>query len=167
MARTKATTKPKPDYNDPLHISNEMAALDRKDYEYYDKLDDEQKKKFTPYLMLRWGSCVEGNQEAAQYYAVAMNEFANQNFWEINRHKKLQWMACCAASPGIGKQRHYWLGAAKKTSVDPLKKFIMEQFPSTKLSEIDLLIQQNSAEAILEWLQQHGLDNKMLTKILS
>jgi hypothetical protein len=38
---------------DPLYIGNEMAAFDRKDRAYYDKFTDEERKKFSTYLMCK------------------------------------------------------------------------------------------------------------------
>ena len=47
--------------SDKLSIKSETAALDRKDQGFYDSLTDEEKKKFSPYLMLRYSACVDGN----------------------------------------------------------------------------------------------------------
>lgn len=164
MATKKA--KVTRDYSDPLYIGNECAAIDRKDYDYYDKLTPEQQKKFSPYLLLRWGSCVEGGNDIAKYYAVAMNEFANQNFWDLSKHKKLQWLLVCTASPGIGKQKHYWLGAAQREKSNALRNLMQEQFPTMKLHDIDLMLELNSPEEILLWLEQLGMDATSLTKLL-
>lgn len=155
-------TKTKRDYNDPLSIWNEMAALDRKDYDYYDKLTDEQKKEFSPYLLLRWGSTVEGNGDIAKYYAVSANEFTNTDFWAIQKHKKLQWLTCCVMSPNVGKQKHYWLGAAKRESSSPIKKKLLEMLPNVKMDEIDLILATSSKEEIKAWLRLIGLDEKTL-----
>jgi hypothetical protein len=155
-------TQTKKDYNDPLAIHNEMAAFDRKEYDYYDRLDDDQKKKFSPYLMMRWGSTVEGNNDIAKYYTVATNEFVNTNLWTIQKHKKLQWLTCCAVSPGLGKQKHYWLGAAKGKGTSALKNILLEQLPNTKESDIDLILDMKSKEEIKEWLRQCGIEEKTL-----
>lgn len=158
-------TKSKRDWNDPLAIHNEMAAFDRKDYGYYDRLDDDQKKQFSPYILMRWGSTVEGNDDISKYYAVAVNEFVNGDFWSLNKHKKLQWLICCTASPGIGKQKHYWLGANKRESSNPFKKYLMEYYPNMKLDEIDLILKTHSIEELKDWLRRCGLDEKTLKQL--
>ena len=48
--------------SDRLHISNEMRQLDVKNRDFYDELDSEERKKFSTFLMLRWGSAVEGSR---------------------------------------------------------------------------------------------------------
>ena len=59
---------------DKLNIANEMAVFDRKDRTFYDSLTDEERKKFSPFLMIRWGSAVEGSRDLQEFYVIATNE---------------------------------------------------------------------------------------------
>jgi hypothetical protein len=154
-------TATKKQYNDSLAIWNEMSAFDKKDYNYYDRLTDDQKQKFSPYLLMRWGSTVEASVDIESFYTIAVNEYVNYNFWDLQKHKKLQWLSCCASSPNIGKQRHYWLGSNKKKS-SSLKKLLKEKLINIKEDEIDILISINSTEVIKEWLLQNGTESKIL-----
>ena len=164
MAKPKAKTKTtsRRDYDDPLALHNELAAIDRKDYTYFNRLTEDQKKQFSPYLMLRYSSAVEGSGDIAKYYAVATNEFVNQDFWALNGHKELQWLLCCTVSPGIGKQRHYWLGKAQKASGNKLRKLLLELLPQQKEDEIDLILKTNTKEEILLWISKMGLETANL-----
>ena len=45
---------------DKLNITNEMNCFDRKDRDFYNSLTEEERKKFSNYLMIRWGSSVQG-----------------------------------------------------------------------------------------------------------
>lgn len=159
-------TKTKREYNSNLAIWNEMSAFDRKDYNYYDKLTDDEKKQFSPYILMKWGANVEGNNNISKYYIAATNEYINNNFWDIQKHKKLQWLNLCVISPGIGKQRHYWITSSKKET-NKLKNKLLELFPERKKDEIDLILKVNSDETILEWLKQTGMDKKELNLIMS
>jgi len=47
---------------DKLSIANEMACFDRKDRDFYDNLTDDEKKKFSNFLMIRWGRSVNGSK---------------------------------------------------------------------------------------------------------
>ena len=60
--------------SDKLNIANEMAQFDRKNREFYNSLTDEEKKKFSNYLMVRWGSCVQGGRDLQEYYLISCNE---------------------------------------------------------------------------------------------
>jgi hypothetical protein len=158
--------KSKKEYNDKLAIWNIMSAADKKDYNFYDRLTNDQKKQFSPYLLMRWFSTVEGITDISKYYTIATNEYINSNFWDIQKHKKLQWLCICAASPSIGKQKHYWLGNAKRESSNSLRNILMECFPDSKSNDIDLMLRVNSKEEIKEWLKtQRGFDEKNLKNL--
>jgi hypothetical protein len=45
-----------------------MACFDRKDRDFYNSLTDEERKKFSNYLMIRWGSSVQGSRELQEFY---------------------------------------------------------------------------------------------------
>ena len=59
---------------DKLSINNEMAQLDAKNYDFYDELNDEERKKFSTYLMLRYAASVQGSPDLQEWYLRATNE---------------------------------------------------------------------------------------------
>lgn len=93
-----------------------IAALDRKDYSFYDKLPLEQQKKFTAFMLVRYMSYLKGSGEVAGYYAMSTNYHANKYIFNeyVQKHPKLQWLMLCAASPGMGKQFHPWIPQIKE-----------------------------------------------------
>ena len=94
---------------DKLSIQNEMMCFDRKDRDFYSSLTDEERKKFSNFLMIRWGSSIQGSAELQHYYLQSSNHYVNKHFFAINRHPKLQWLCATAVSPGLGTQRHQWI----------------------------------------------------------
>ena len=153
------------DKSSPLYIGNEMAAFDRKDRDYYDKFTDEEKKQFSTYLMLRYGASVGGNKDLQAYYLMATNKYVNKNFFDLNKHTKLQWLMCTAVSPGMGKQFHYWLAAKKKEGKAPsskVRKFVSELYPNMKSDEMDLLLSFLKPKDIKEMAKEHGWDDKRI-----
>ena len=147
---------------DPLYIGNEMAAYDRKDREYYDKFTDEQKKQFSTYLMLRYGASVGGGKDMQAYYLMATNERVNKNFFDLNKHPKLQWLSCTTVSPNMGKQFHYWQGTKKKEGNNKATKFLAKLFPNMKSDEIELLAKINDKRDIADMARNLGLDDKSI-----
>tara|TARA_R110000868_G_scaffold302156_4_gene562651 strand:+ start:333 stop:935 length:603 start_codon:yes stop_codon:yes gene_type:complete len=99
-----------------------LAALDKKDYLYYDRLTAEQRKKFVPFMMTHWMSSLKGNPAMQEYYIQSTQEHANIHLFDehIQKHPKLQWLLLCAISPGLGKQFHNWIPHIKP-SVAKLK----------------------------------------------
>lgn len=97
--------------NQDLNIFDVLAALDRKDYDYYDNLSPEQQKKFVPFVIIQWMSAIKGNAGLSSYYLMNTDYTANKHLLNeyISKHPKLQWQMLCAASPGMGKQFHQWI----------------------------------------------------------
>jgi hypothetical protein len=125
---------------DKLSIHNEMARFDKKDRDFYQSLTDEERKKFSNYLMIRWGSSVQGSQELQEFYVISTNERLNKHFFSVNRHPGLQWLMATSVSPGLGTQRHQWIAPKKKdASNNEIKKTLMEMYPTMKITDIDAL----------------------------
>lgn len=145
---------------DPLNITNEMRALDLKQRDWYDSLTPEQQRKFSPYLMLRWGSSVQGSDELLEYYIRSTNQRLNRHFFSVNaaRHKKLLWLMATAISPDLGVHRHPWL-AHKRAERDTAKaKIIREYWPHLRDDEVELMAQINSPADIKAYIKAHGDD---------
>ena len=150
---------------DKLSIKSEMAAFDRKNREFYDSLTDEEKKKFSPFLMIRYGATVTGNADLQAYYLMSCNERLNKNFFDVNtaQHKKLQWLLATTVSPGMGNQYHQWLAAKKKeTGNNKAKKFLRELHPELGEDDIDLLSEINDKDDLKQYAKSLGWDDKRI-----
>jgi hypothetical protein len=146
---------------DPLSINNEMAQFDRKSREFYDSLTAEQKKKFSNFLMIRYGSSVQGSRDLQEFYLIATNERLNKNFFSINRHPKLQWLCATTVSPGMGTQRHQWIAPKKKESgASGIKKQLAELYPHLKDDELELMAKINTKQDIDAYIKSSGQDTK-------
>lgn len=146
---------------DKLSIQNEMAQFDRKNREFYDSLTDEERKKFSNYLMIRWGSAVQGSRDLQEFYVIATNERLNKRFFDINRHPRLQWLTATTVSPGLGTQRHPWIAPKKREAgVSGVKKQLAEMYPHLKDDEVELMSQINTKKDIDAYLKASGQDIK-------
>lgn len=132
---TKKTTSADEKFTDvdfPLFPA--LEALDKKDYNFFDRLKPEQQKAFTPFMLLHWMSVVTGNKDLQRYYVQSSDIAANKHMFHENiiKHNKLQWLMLCAISPGIGKQFHKWIPHIKRNYsllLEPAKtKDIQEYF---------------------------------------
>lgn len=149
--------------SDKLNIRNEMAAFDRKDREFYNSLTDEERKKFSTYLMLKWGSSVQGSFDLEAYYLRATNENLNVNFFDLNRHPKLQWLLCTTVSPGMGVQRHYFPKTSGRSS-NPCLKFLQQIRPADKPEDLELLVQLNDQRHFEDMARQYGWSEDEIRK---
>lgn len=141
-----------------LQLGPTLAALDRKDREYYDRLDEDQQKEFSGYLLLRYCATVTGSDEIEHYLVAATNHYANKNMFDLHKHKKLQWLMLTAASPGIPNLRHTWLKQKPKpkNAFDSIRKQLSELFPSMKNDDIDVLSRVVSKKELSKFVNDHG-----------
>ena len=134
-----------------------MRCFDEKDRDFYDSLTDEERKKFSNYLMIRWGSSVHGSRELQEFYVVATNERLNKHFYAVNRHPKLQWLMATSVSPGMGVHRHQWIALKKKESgSSEVKKTLMQLYPNMKISDIETLAAITDSKELKEHLKHMG-----------
>jgi hypothetical protein len=146
---------------DPLSINNEMAQFDKKNRQFYNSLTDEQKKKFSNFLMIRYGSSVSGSADLQHFYLVATNERLNKKWFNCSKHPQLQWLMATTVSPGMGTHRHNWIAPKKKEAgATGIKKQLAELYPLMKDDEIELMSQINTKKDIDEYLKAAGEDIK-------
>jgi hypothetical protein len=128
--------------SDKLNIANEMRVFDRKDRTFYDNLTPEERKKFSNFLMIRWGSAVEGSRDLQEFYVISCNERFNKHFFDLGKHPKLQWLLATTVSPDLGTPRHPWIAPKKKEAgLSAKRKALMEIFPTYKDDEIGVMAQ--------------------------
>lgn len=111
MATKKLTPKDEKFEKQDFDLFRAIEAIDRKEYDYFKNLTEEQQKKFVPYMMLHWISAVKGNQMLSSYYVISTDTNANKLMFneKVQQHPELQWLMLCASSPGLGKQFHQYI----------------------------------------------------------
>jgi hypothetical protein len=147
--------------SDKLTIANEMKMFDRKVRSFYDDLTVEERKKFSNYLMIRWGSAVEGSRELQEFYVIATNERLNKHFFSVSKHPKLQWLMATSVSPDLGTPRHNWIAPKKKEAgASARRKALAAMYPHYKDDEIDVMSLLVSDKEIKQYLKDSGEDSK-------
>ena len=144
--------------SDKLPLNTVLAAIDKKDYDFYDRLSDDHKKQVAPFLLNRYVSLVKGNADLAAYYLMAGNQRVNSQYFELAKHPKLVWQLLCTVSPGMGTQFHQWVGHKKKdkNSKDKNRKYIEQLHPTAKSDELDMLVELYTDKDIKELQRLHG-----------
>lgn len=146
-----------------IPLKDIMAAIDKKDRNFYNNLTDEGKKAFSAWMMMRYCSSVQG-KDAANYIYMT-NELVNFQFSEVSKHPELQWLLLSAC--GVGKiQFHPYLkppNARKKKN--KVFEFIYGLFPHMKSEDIDNLIDINTTDELKDLAKSNGYDNKSIKEI--
>ena len=147
--------------SDKLNIGNEMRQFDCKNRNFYRELTDDERKKFSNFLMIRWGSTVETSRELQEFYLIATNERLNKHFFTINKHPELQWLCATTVSPDMGTYRHTWIPPKKKEAgASTIRKQLAEIYPNMKDDDLDVLASMTTKKEIDEYLKSAGQDVK-------
>lgn len=153
--------------SDKLNIKNEMLQFDKKNRKFFDELNDEERKKFSNYLILRWGSSVKNDGDLAKYYVLSMNQNANKNFWDLNKHPKLQWLLMTCVSPDMGAFNHEWIAFKNKSAKNKRAQIIANLYPAMKIKEAEDLSDLMSDKEFSQHLKDLGWDDKKIKETTS
>jgi hypothetical protein len=137
-----------------LDLKTELAAVDSKDRDFYDSLSEDERKKFSPYILLRYAANVEGNKDLQEYYLLSANRL-NRDFWSLNRHPKLQWLSVTAVSPGVGNHRHYWIKTQSEARSTRARR-LAEIYPNACDDELAILEAINTDDDLRDYDEQRG-----------
>lgn len=150
-----------------LDIATEMQALDNKDRDFFDSLTEQEQAKFSPFVLLRWASCVNTNNlELEKYYLLSTNQQANRYFWAASKHKKLQWLLLTTISPGMGTYRHDYIRFNNSKPKNRKAQLLTELFPDIKTSDAEFLSTMVSDEEIQQRLEELGYDHKQIKEAM-
>lgn len=133
-----------------------LAAIDKKDYGYYDRLTPEQQKKVAMFILVHWTSAIKASGDLQRYYLGSVEYHTNKYFLNetVSKHPRLQWLMLCAASPGMGKQFHQWIPhISNKVSllIEPantsdIKKYFSKIYPKADPGDISEFSKEYVAE---------------------
>jgi len=147
MATKKNTPTDEKFVAQDFDLFDALSAIDKKDYGYYDRLSEEQQRKFVPYMMTHWISAIKGAGDLQGYYLRSVDYHANKHLFNeyVQKHPKLQWYMLCASSPGLGKQLHQWiphLGSKITSLKEPaktkeIKEYYTKIYPKVDSDDID------------------------------
>lgn len=143
-----------------LDIKRELEAVDTRNYDFYDNLTDEERKVFSPYILMRYTSNVQGDRDTQEWFVETTNELVNKNHWTLSKgHKPLLWKLF--AGTGIGsKMYHPYLAANKKSKANKIEKLIAELNPTMKIADVKMLTTMMDKKDITELFDSLGYDKK-------
>jgi len=141
-----------------LDIKRELRAVDTRDYNFYDGLSDEEKKAFSPYILMRYTSNVQGDRDLQEWFLETTNEYVNKHHWTLSKnHKPLLWKLFAAT--GVGQTMyHQYLAAGKKGKANKIEKLLCDLYPTMKLEDIKILAQMMTDADKKELFDKMGFD---------
>ena len=143
-----------------LDIKRELNSVDRKVYDFYDNLSDQEKKEFSPYILMRYVSNVQGDNDIQEWFIEMTNELVNKHHWVLSKnHKALLWKLFAATGAGVTCYHPYLKGASKEKAVK-IEKLLCDLYPAMKMAEIKMLAKSMTKEDKIELFDKMGFDKK-------
>jgi len=144
-----------------LDIKRELNAVDQKNYNFYDNLTDEERKAFSPYILMRYTANVQmPDRDIQEWYVEMTNEMVNKNHWDLSKeHKALLWKLFAATGTGATAY-HPYLAAGKKEKANKIERLLAELNPAMKMTDVKLMASMMSKKDREELFDKMGFDKK-------
>ena len=139
-----------------LDLTVVLNAIDRKNYNFYNNLTDEERKSYTPLIYMRYLSSLADQNPNAAYAVIATNDIVNIGFWNLSKHPELQHKLLCLSSLGTN-QYHPWISSSKKRKKGgKIIEWLAEQYPELNEDELELIKSSFDTESWTSFVKQSG-----------
>ena len=139
-----------------FELRNGLKAVDFRNKDYYDRIDDQEKSLYSPFMLMRYASCISSKDKFyVEHYIEMINECVNKHLFTLSgKHKKLCWIltSMCGA---LKQQFHPWIKPMKRVPNKSLKQ-LQQLFPTIKESDLETLDKVITDRELEELLEAHG-----------
>lgn len=145
-----------------FELRNGLKAVDFRNKGYYDRIDDQERSLYSPFMLMRYASSVSSKDPFfVEHYVEMVNECVNKNMKNLQwykAHKKLAWMltSMCGA---LQQQFHPWIKPMKRVSNQSLQQ-LQELYPTWNDEDLEALDKIITDKELEELLEQHGRESK-------
>ena len=140
-----------------FELRNGLKAVDFRNKDYYDRIDDHEKSLYSPYMLMRYVSSTSSKDPFyVEHYIEMVNECVNKHCFTLGKHKKLLWVltAMCGA---LKQQFHPWIKPMKRVQNKTLKQ-LLTIYPNMKESDLETLDKIITDKEFEELLEEHGIN---------
>ncbi len=140
-----------------FELRSGLKAVDFRNKDYWDRIDDHEKSLYSPYMIMRYASSVSGEKFYQEHYVEMINECVNKHLFTLSsKHKKLCWILT-AMCGGLKQQFHPWIKPMKRVQNKTLKQ-LLTIYPNMKESDLETLDKIITDKEFEELLEEHGIN---------
>ena len=141
-----------------FELRNGLKAVDFRNKDYYDRIDDHEKSLYSPYMLMRYASSVSSKDPFyVEHYVEMINECVNKNLFTLSgKHKKLCWIltSMCGA---LKQQFHPWIKPMKRVPNKSLKQ-LQKMYPTWKDADLETLDKIITDRELEDLIEAHGIE---------
>ena len=103
-----------------IKLADLFGAVNRKDRDWWERLSDEQRKKFSSWLYSRYMSIVRhNNPDMHRYYVLSANKELNRDLSKLTKnHAKLIYLLMTTMANDFTRADHQYIPPMKKNKAD-------------------------------------------------
>jgi hypothetical protein len=152
-----------------IKLADLFGAVNRKDRDWWERLTDEQRKKFSSWLYSRYMSIVRhNNPDMHRYYVLSANKELNKDLSKLTKnHTKLIYLLMTTMANEFTRADHQYIPPLKKNKADKTTnnkmRVLSELNPSSKDADLETLATVISDSEFEELLVSHGWDAKKIS----
>jgi hypothetical protein len=153
--------------SEKIPLKELLTAVDQNVRELWDLIDDDQRKALKKefFILNRYISNVKGQStEVQEHFVLAVNEYFNKNWNDLQQHPKLLWNLLCLCGHESQKAFfHEWIKLERKAGGGNKKqKFLQTIFPNYKFNDIEVLSTLMADKEMKQLAKDHGWDDKQI-----
>lgn len=138
-----------------------LPAADTRNKQFYNELNEEEAKGFSPWLIQRYLSSAESsNNGIIEHYLIMTNDIINVDFSAI-KDPEMIWLLMSVV--GVGKSmKHPYIapGGGKKKKKNAFKNWLSELHPHLDDQELDIWIEGMDKKSAKDMLEQYHVKDK-------
>ena len=154
--------------NSAIKLANLFSAVNRKDRNWWEQLNDDQRKKFSSWLYSRYMSIVRhNNPDMHRYYLMGTNNAINRHLSSLTKnHAKLIYLLMTTLPNEFARADHQYIPPMKKNKADKKtnnKMRILTQLnPNFKDDDLETLARVMTDDEFAELMESHGWESKKI-----
>lgn len=154
--------------NSGIKLADLFSAVNRKDRDWWERLTNEQRKKFASWLYSRYVSIVRhSNPDMHRYYVLAANTTLNKDLSKLTKnHAKLIYLLMTTIPNEFARADHQYIPPLKKNKADKKTnnkmRVLSELNLSSKDCDLETLASVITDAEFEELLISHGWDSKKI-----
>lgn len=151
-----------------IKLADLFGAINRKDRDWWERLSDEQRKKFSSWLYSRYMSIVRhNNPDMHRYYVLATNTVLNRDLSRLTKHHaKLIYLLMTTLPNEFSRVDHQYIPPMKKNRSDKKTnnkmRILGELYPARKINDIETLAGLLSDADFEQLMVGYGWDTKKI-----
>lgn len=147
-----------------LDLKDILNAIDSKDFDFYSRLSDKEKKAYIPKILMRYVSSLKDDPTGISI--MATNMLVNKEFWALYGHEELIHKLFCICGSGKRNSFRTWISPYKEKGMTKLRSFIRQYYDSVSNEELDIIIKSFDTDELKTLINESGLPDKEIKELL-